>query len=154
MAGAYKLGRNAKAYYGATLATTSSNTDLGTAVAAATEIAVVKDAEVGSEKEQADTSNRSSGVETSIPVSTKQSITFKMPWFPGDTAFDALLAAHNADTPIFFAALDGPQATSGSQGPAGNFTVSKFVRGEGFKDVQMADVEVKPYSCNGWFKKT
>jgi hypothetical protein len=146
---AYVLGLNCHAYYSATPLTTTS---YATPLSSATEITNIKDLKINLSSEKTDISTRGgSGWKATAPTLKDGTITFQMLWKPADTAFTALLTAWQAGTEVAFFALDGVKtAASGSQGPAGNFTVTSFNRNESLTEAVMVDVELSPSSQSGW----
>lgn len=72
------------------------------------------------------------------------SIKFKVPWIPTDEFVIALLAAYQNGTAIDTVFLDGPIATSGSQGPRADWIVATFPRTEHLAEGMEIDIELKP----------
>lgn len=145
----YVLGKDCKSYQTTTLATSTTYT---TQMTAATELANIKDLKLNFQTDKADVSTRASGGwKNEVNTVKSGTITFTMQWKPGDTLFNQLRDAFLNATEIFFAALDGPKATAGNQGPAGNWTVTNFSRSEGLNEAVTVDVELSPSSFTGWF---
>ena len=145
----YILGMNAKLYEGAI-----SGTDTPTAITAMNEVGNVRDLTLTLEAGDADITTRgNSGWRATAPTLRECTIEFEMVWKPGDTVFDAMLAAFLAGTQVELAALDGDKATTGSQGPKGSFGVTKFDRKEGLEDAIIASVTCKLSKWDQWFKK-
>lgn len=145
----YVLGQNAKLYYSATPVT---STTYATPLAASTEITLVKDVKVNLSTDKADISTRAGlGWKQTVPTLKDGTITFSMLWKPADANFTAILTAWLANAELAIFALDGIKtATSGNQGPAGNFTVTNFSRNESLTEALMVDVELSASSFNGW----
>ena len=148
----FTLGKDCKAYYGATLAAGTDNAAYSTALAAATVGDNLKDLKLNFSTDKADISTRANNGWKATAATLKDgTITFTMLWKPGDAFFTAVLTAWQNSTELFFSALDGVYTVSGNQGPAGNFTVTNFSRSEGLTDAVTVDVELSPSSQNGWF---
>lgn len=145
----FVLGKDCKAYYSATALTSTS---YATPLASATLLDDIKDLNFDFSTEKADITTRGSGGwKTQVATLKDASISFQMVWKPSDAGFTAILTAFNATTEIAFFALDGVKtASSGSQGPAGNWMVSKFSRKEGIGEAVTVDVELTPSTYNGW----
>jgi hypothetical protein len=145
----FVLGKDSHAYYSATPVTSTS---YATPLASTTEITNIKDLKINFTTDKADISTRGSGGWKSTAATLKDAtITFTMVWKPGDTGFTAIFTAWNTNAEIAFFALDGVKtASSGSQGPAGNWMVTSFSRSEGLTDALTVDVELSPSSFNGW----
>jgi hypothetical protein len=77
-----------------------------------------------------------------------------MIWKPGDATITRDPDRLEHQRRDLRAALDGPTGTAGNEGPAGNFTVTNFSRGEQLKDAMTLDVELSPSSANGWMTTT
>ena len=75
-----------------------------------------------------------------------------MNWDPADAGFTALQEAWANSDEIAIAAMDGDIATSGSQGLAGNFTVTNFSRSEPLEEAVTVSVTLKPSSYTTWYK--
>lgn len=145
----FVLGKDCKAYYSVTPLTSTS---YATPLAAATELTDIKDLNFDFSAEKADISTRGSGGwKQEVATLKNASISFQMVWRTADAGFTVIQTAWNAGTEIAFFALDGIKtAASGSQGPAGNWMVSKFSRKEGLADAVIVDVELTPSTYNGW----
>jgi hypothetical protein len=151
----YVLGYNGKLYYSATPVTAADNTSLLAGATGGTLIPLAQDVTVDLSTDKAEITTRgNSGWTQEVPTLKKGTIKFKMLWKPADATITALKTAWLAGTEIFAAALDGTAATSGSQGPAGNFTVTNFSRNEGLKEAMTLDIELSPSSFNGWVTAT
>ncbi len=148
----YTLGKDCKAYYGSTALTASTNSAYTTGVSSATELTNVKDLTVNLSSEKIDVGTRASGDWMATAPGRKDgTITFNMQWSAADAGFVAIKNAWLNKTEIPFYALDGDKATSGKQGPAGNFNVTNFTRNEPLNEAVTVDVELSPSSYNGWF---
>lgn len=146
----YVLGKDCKAFMSTTAVTSTTYT---TAVGSATELTNVKDLKLNFQTDKADVSTRASGGwKNEVNTVKSGTITFTMQWKPADTLFNNMRDAFLNATEIFFVALDGVKtAASGSQGPAGNWTVTNFSRSEGLNEAVTVDVELSPSSFTGWF---
>jgi len=82
------------------------------------------------------------------------SIEFEMLWDPDDAGFAAIQTAWANAAEIAMAAMDGPIATSGSQGLASNFTVTNFSRNEPLEEAVTVSVTIKPSSYTTWYEVT
>lgn len=87
---------------------------------------------------------RSGGVAVSMATMQKLGIKFKILWTPTDALCVALLAAYQARKGLDMIFLDGPQGTTGSQGPRADWLVMKMPRAEHLADGMTIDIELKP----------
>jgi hypothetical protein len=150
----YILGEDAHAYYSATAITAGAQSDFDTALTGGTEITNITDLTINLSSKTADITTRGATYELSAVSLKNGTITFEMVWKPADTGFLALKTAWLARSEIFFAALDQAKATTGSQGPAGNFVVTNFTRTEKIGEAIKVSVELKPSSFAGWSVKS
>ena len=74
-----------------------------------------------------------------------------MLWDTTDAGFTALQSAWASSAEIALAAMDGDIETAGSQGLAGNFTVTNFSRNEPLEEAITVNVTVKPSSYTTWY---
>lgn len=149
------LGKNAKAYASATTVTASTNSAYATAAAAATEVTNAKDVKLDFSVSTADVATRASGGWGAQVATIKSgSVSFTAIWKPSDPVFAILLQAWLDSEEIFFTALDGAHDVAGSQGPAGNFSVSDLSRSEGLNEAITAEIKLVPSSYNGWYTAT
>jgi len=108
------------------------------------EMTPIRDVTMGDEWGTTDASDRSTRRKQSELTLRDGPITVDFKWKPTNAAFIALRAAFAAGNKIAIACLDGPEATSGSQGVAGNFYVSKFPRAEPLEGLVTSSVELVP----------
>jgi hypothetical protein len=147
----YKLGMKCKLYYSATPLTAQN----GPGQATWNEIANVRDLTLNLETGEADITTRAnSGWHATAATLKDGSIEFEMLWDTEDTAFEALKDAWADSAEIALAAMDGPIDESGSEGLAGNFTVTNFSRSEPLEEGVTVSVTVKPSSFTQWYKKS
>jgi hypothetical protein len=147
----HKLGMNCKLYYSSTLLTQQN----GPGQATWNEISNVKDLTLNLETGEADITTRANNGWKATAATLKDgSIEFEMLWDTGDTAFGALKDAWASSAEIALAAMDGAIATVGSEGLAGNFTVTNFSRSEPLAEGVTVKVTVKPSSFTQWYKKS
>lgn len=140
----FVLGMNAKIYQGAS----------GGAITTLTEMSNVKDVTVSMETGDADITTRAnSGWKGIAPTLRTLSVEFEMVWKPGDSGFDALKTAFLTAATVELAVLDGPQATTGSQGPKGTFAITNFSRKEALEEAITVSVTAKLTAWDQWFVK-
>jgi len=150
MAKSYKLGLECKFYYSDTLLDGDTNTP---ATVSWNEIDNVRDLTLNLETGEADITTRANDGWRATAATLKDgSIELEMLWKPGDAAFDALKDAWVSSEEIALAAMDGEVATSGSEGLAGNFTVTNFSRSEPLEEGVTVSVTVKPSSQTDWYE--
>lgn len=126
---AYKLGMEAKAYYGAAGAT------------ATTELTNVKNLTLNLSTGEADTTTRANqGWRATAATLKEGSVEFEMLWDTSDAGFSALQAAWFAADPIALAILDGD---SGS-GLDADFVITNFSRNEQLEEAITVSVTAKP----------
>jgi len=83
------------------------------------------------------------------------SIEFEMVWDTADAGFTASKNAYFDNTIIGLAVMDGPIATSGSQGLWADCMITDFSRDEPLEDAISVKVTAKPtYSANAPIWKT
>jgi len=150
MAKSYRLGLECKFYYSDTLLDGGTNTP---ATVSWNEIDNVRDLTLNLETGEADITTRANDGWRATAATLKDgSIEFEMLWKPGDAAFDALKDAWVNSEEIALAAMDDEIATSGSEGLAGNFTVTNFSRSEPLEEGVTVSVTVKPSSRTQWYE--
>lgn len=119
------------------------------------EITNVRNLTLSVEKGEADLSVRGgNGWETIVATLKKGSIEFDMVYDTEDTNFTALQTAFFSDAQIEFAVMDGPIATTGSQGLRASCEILKFGRNEPLTEGMTTPVMIKPgYSANApaWY---
>lgn len=105
----------------------------------------VKDVNLNMDKGEADVTTRASGGWKQTIDSLKDaSVEWSMVWDTTDTAMNAIATAFFGNTTIAMAVMDGPYATTGSQGLVSFMTVTKFERKEPLAEAIMVDIAVKP----------
>ncbi|MGI6273728.1 MAG: phage tail tube protein [Anaerohalosphaeraceae bacterium] len=135
------LGMNAKLYQGAA----------GVAVADMTENGNVKDVTLNLEAGEADVTTRAnSGWRATAPTLRECTCEFEMIWKPGDTQFQAIKTAFLTAATIALAVLTGDKATAGSEGPAGDWSITNFSRNEALEEAVTVSVTAKLASFTEW----
>lgn len=158
----FVLSLSGVAYYSTTTLTTNTNTAYKTALGSAIVIPNIQNAKLTMSSDKADISTRggtpsNNGWKSTAETLKDATITFNLVYKIGDSVFGALLTAYTGsqtsymgNTEIFASFLDGPEATTGNQGIAGNWMVSSIARTEDLNGVMMADIELVPSSWTGW----
>jgi hypothetical protein len=109
------------------------------------EIDLAKDVNINLEAAEADASSRSSaGWREYIQSLKDASVEFEMMNDSADTAFTAVKNAFINGTAIEVLVLDGPDATTGSQGLRMTAAVSGFSRSEPLEEAVTISVTLKP----------
>ena len=104
----------------------------------------VKDLTLNVEAGEADASTRGNGGWRAILATLKDgSIEFEMVWDTADAGFTAIKDAFFNNTPIEFAALDGPVGTAGSQGLRATMAITNFSRNEALEEAITVSVSAK-----------
>jgi len=130
-----KLGMEGKLYYNAGSYATPDWKELKN----------VKDVTLNMEKGEADVTTRgNAGWRATVGTLKEGSLEFEMVWDTEDEGFAALQAAWFGDTPVEMAVMDGPIATSGSQGLRATMSVISFSRKEPLEEAMSVSVSVKP----------
>jgi len=130
-----KLGMEGKLYYNAGSYATPDWKELKN----------VKDVTLNMEKGEADVTTRgNAGWRATVGTLKEGSLEFEMVWDTEDEGFAALQAAWFGDTPVEMAVMDGPVATSGSQGLRATMSVISFSRKEPLEEAMSVSVSVKP----------
>lgn len=143
------LGMNMKLYYSTTPITVA-----GTPPSSPQLAGNVKDVTCSLSADAADTTTRSNnGWKSSVATLRTLSITFTMLWKPDDSFFDAIQEAFVGGTELAIMALDGLEATVGSQGPLTNVTITSFDRAEPLADVSTVNVTLSASSFTSWYTK-
>ena len=146
----HRLGMQCKFYYSSTLLSEAS----GPGDVTWNEIKNVRDLTLNLETGEADVTTRANNGWRATAATLKDgSIEFEMLWDTGDAAFGALKDAWAGGAEIALAAMDGDIATAGSEGLAGNFTVTNFSRSEPLEEGVTVSVTVKPSSETQWYVK-
>ena len=137
----FLLGMNAKIYQGPT----------GTALASLTEMDNVKDVTLNLEAGEADVTTRANqGWRATAPTLRECTAEFEMLWKPGDTGFDAIKTAFLTSATIALAVLTGEKATSGTEGPRGDFSITNFSRNEPLEEGVTVSVTAKLAKFEEW----
>lgn len=137
----FVLGMNGKLYQG----------PAGTALATLTELTNVKDVTVTMEKGEADVTTRANGGWKATVGTLKEcTVEFEMVWKPSDTGFQAVKDAFLNNTLVSLAALTGEKATSGSEGPHGDFAITGFSRSEALEEAMTVKVTAKLSVYTAW----
>ena len=145
----FKLGMDCKLYFDTTPVTDSTEAQYG---GITTELDTVKDVTLNLETGEADITTRGNkGWRATAATLKAGSVDFEILWKPGDAGFQAFRDAWKDSAEIAVAILDGPHDAEGSQGLAGNFTVTNFSRNEPLEEAVTASVTVKPSSHNDWY---
>ena len=130
-----KLGMEGKLYYNAGSYATPDWKELKNA----------KDVTLNLEKGEADVTTRgNAGWKATVGTLKEGSIEFEMVWDTEDAGFTALQNAWFGDTPVEMAVMDGPIATSGSQGLRATMSVISFSRKEPLEEAMTASISIKP----------
>ena len=114
------------------------------------EVKNVKDVTLNLEAGSADVTTRGNGGwRANIATLKDGSIEFEMVWDTADDDFTAIRTAFLTNAAIEFAVLDGPVATSGSQGLRASMAITNFSRAEPLEEVIKVSVTAKPtYATN------
>jgi len=141
MAEEFILGMNAKIYQGPT----------GTDLASLTEMSNVKDVTLNLEAGEADVTTRANqGWRATAPTLRECSAEFEMLWKPGDAGFDAIKTAFLTSATLALAVLTGEKATSGTEGPRGDFSITNFSRNEALEEGVTVSVTAKLAKFTEW----
>ena len=150
----FVLGMNCKLYYGDSVLTETDPLNVTDNVTWA-ELTNAKDVNLNLEKGEADITTRANnGWRATAGTLKDGGIEFEAIWKPGDAGFTALQTAWANGTEVSMMALDGAYGTAGSQGLAGNFTVTNFSRSEPLEEAATVSVTIKPSSYTSWFTAT
>jgi len=142
---AMKLGMNAVAYYHATA---------GTSLASMSALLDgVRDVSLSISGAVANVSTRAgSGWEQARAALRTLEVSLKIPLDTADAGFLALKTAYTTGARIACAFLTDSKATTGAEGPVGDFSVVKFDRSEPVDGAQDVDVTLKLASFSVWCK--
>jgi len=141
MAEEFILGMNAKIYQG----------PAGTDLATLTEMANVKDVTLSLEAGEADVTTRANqGWRATAPTLRECTAEFEMLWKPGDAGFDAIKTAFLTSATLALAVLTGEKATSGTEGPRGDFSITNFSRNEPLEEGVTVSVTAKLAKFTEW----
>ena len=137
----FLLGMNAKVYQG----------PAGTALGSLTEMDNVKDVSLTLEAGEADVTTRANqGWRATAPTLRECTAEFEMLWKPGDPGFEAIKTAFLSSAPLRLAVLTGESATSGTEGPLGDFSITNFSRNEPLEEAVMVSVTAKLAEFDQW----
>lgn len=137
----FPLGAKAKLYYG----------EAGVALSNLTELDNVKDVTVNMDKGSADTTTRANqGFRSETPTLKEVQIECEIQFKINDAAYSALRNAWLNDTPLRLAALTGDRATTGSEGPMGDFGIKTFNRSEPLEDTIKVSVTATLMVWDSW----
>jgi len=125
-------------------ATPAANIYSGTAPAGLTAMNVVRNVNMTLNANKADVSSRASLWKLTAMALQEASIDIDIPWTPADSGFQALRNAFFNRTSVALAILDGPSATSGSQGLWADFVVTDFPREEPIDKEMLLKVKIEP----------
>jgi len=141
MAEEFILGMNAKIYQG----------PAGTDLASLTEMSNVKDVTLNLEAGEADVTTRANqGWRATAPTLRECTAEFEMLWKPGDAGFDAIKTAFLTSATLALAVLTGEKATSGTEGPRGDFSITNFSRNEPLEEGMTVSVTAKLAKFTEW----
>jgi len=137
----FLLGMNAKIYQGAA----------GAALVDLTEMDNVKDVSLTLEAGEADVTTRANqGWRATAPTLRECTAEFEMLWKPGDAGFEAIKTAYLSSDTLRLAVLTGEKATSGTEGPLGDFSITNFSRNEPLEEAVMVSVTAKLAEFDQW----
>lgn len=134
-----KTGLNFKLYAGAA----------GTAAASLTEVTIARDVTVNHSAGTADMSTRGKKYRVQDVTLNELTIDFELLYEEGDAQYELIRDAYHAQDPIALAALSGPVATTGSEGPYGDFKITNFSRSEPLEDGATISVTAVLYDFDG-----
>lgn len=107
-------------------------------------ITLARDVTLGMGAMEADAKTRGSALAAALAAHIEVEINFDMLYDTTDTVFNALLTVFLARGEVELALMDGPIATTGSQGPRVACSLFKFDRGEPLDDSLVMSVTAKP----------
>jgi hypothetical protein len=111
----------------------------------------VKDVTLNLEAGEADVTTRANqGWRATAPTLRECTAEFEMLWKPGDTGFDAIKTAFLTSATIALAVLTGEKATSGTEGPRGDFSITNFSRNEPLEEGVTVSVTAKLAKFEEW----
>ena len=109
------------------------------------EVKNVKDVTLNLEAGSADVTTRGNGGwRANIATLKDANLEFEMVWDTADDDFTAIRTAFLTNAAIEFAVLDGPVATSGSQGLRASMAITNFSRAEPLEEAIKVSVTAKP----------
>jgi hypothetical protein len=125
-------------------ATPTNGVYVGAAPGSLSPINAIRNVTLGVNAGKADVSSRASVWKLGAPALLDSSIEFEIPWNPSDAGFTKLLQTFYSRGSVALAVLDGPAATSGSQGTWADYFVEEFSREEPLDKEMVAKVKVSP----------
>ena len=141
MSQTFLLGMNAKIYQGAA----------GADLATVTEMSNVKDVTLNLEAGEADVTTRGNqGWRATVATLRECSVEFEMLWNPGDAGFEAIKTAFLSAGTLRLAVLTGEKATSGTEGPLGDFSITNFTRNDPLEEGVTVSVTAKLAEFEEW----
>ena len=139
------LGMNAKIYQG----------DADADLTAMNEMGNVRDVTLSLEAGEADITTRAnSGWRATAPTLRECTCEFEMVWKPSDAGFQAVKAAFLDATELALAVLTDEKATSGAEGPRGNWSITNFSRNEALEEAITVSVTAKLAKFEEWVQVT
>ena len=142
MSQSFLLGMNAKIYQ-----------DVAGTASPANEMANVKDVSLSLEAGEADVTTRANqGWRATAPTLRECTAEFEMLWQPGDAGFEAVKTAFLSAGTIALAILTGDKATSGTEGPIGDFSITNFSRNEPLEEGVTVSVTAKLAVFSEWLE--
>ena len=109
------------------------------------EVKNVKDLTLSLEAGEADVTTRGNGGWRATIATLKDgSLEFEMVWDTADDDFTAIRTAFLTNGSVEFAVLDGPVATTGSQGLRAAMAITNFSRSEPLEEAIKVSVTAKP----------
>ena len=137
----FVLGKDCKVYHGAADA----------ALSTMTELSIIKEASLDCEVGEADVTTRANGgwratAATLRDLSGELTLVYK----GGDAGYEALRDAWLGGSVLELALLTGDKSATGSEGPKGNFSVTKFSRGEPLEEGVTISATVKLTKFAEW----
>ena len=146
----YKLGMNAVAYLAAALFDGNEDTDVESATLTALD--QVRDVTLNLSAAQADVTTRgNNGWRGKAGTLKEASVDFEIVAKAGDAGVEALRNAFLNNTEIGLVFLDDDIDTEDAEGPAGNWTVTGFSRGEALEDAVKYNVTVEFSTFQQWY---
>lgn len=153
----YQFGKNGVLYRSSTLFTAVSGSGSATSLlAGATEFDKVRDVTLNMAADTVDPTTRALaklGWKSEVPTIKTLELSFQMNWIDNDTICEAIRDSFLNSSEIAFIALTDDRATSGAQGPAGNF-IADFSMSQPVGDVITCDVTLRLSSYPHWHEVT
>lgn len=146
----FRLGLNAKAYRAAALFTGNDSSDVTGATL--TEIGNIRDVTINGQTGEADIATRETeGWEATAATLRSMEVSFQMLAKAPDANLSAIRTAWITNAEIALVFLTGAEDESYNDGPAANFTVTNFSRGEQLREGVLYDVTVKAANQQQWY---